>query len=310
MERIMIGMTLNDRYLIDNELGRGGMGTVYRAHDQTLNRDVAVKLMSDTHLSADGGTRLIREAQAIARLSHPNIVVVYDVGKFEGVPYIVMELVEGSPLNDYEPEGFEEIVSITCQLCAALEHAHNHHVVHRDLKPENVMISVDGVAKLMDFGVARSVASRFTMEGDIVGTVFYLAPETALGKQVDDRADLYSLGVMLYELTTGELPFVDPNPISVITQHLHAPVIPPRAKDDSIPPHLDSLIVRLLSKDPDDRPATAKEAQKLLERPEMLDLGAVPEGEISVLDRIVRGRMVGRRGEFEEAGGTDPVHQR
>jgi tetratricopeptide (TPR) repeat protein len=294
------GVLLSDRYLIDSELGKGGMGTVYRAQDKALKRDVALKLISSTLLSTEGRNRLIREAQTIAQLSHPNIVVIYDVGEFEGLPYIVMELVEGSSLNDYEPDGFKEIVSITCQVCAALEHAHSNQVVHRDLKPENVMITSDGTAKLMDFGVAHSVSSRFTTEGDIVGTVFYLAPETALGKQVDGRADIYSLGVMLYEMTTGGLPFEDPNPISVITQHIHAPVVPPRARNEDLPPAFNDLILLLMSKDPEDRPPSASAVLELLEDPEILDKNAAPTREFSVLDRIVHGRMVGRGEEYQQ----------
>ncbi|MBW8011065.1 MAG: protein kinase [Chloroflexi bacterium] len=297
----MINSVINDRYRLDAILGQGGMGTVYRAHDTALKRDVAIKLMSETKLGNDGRARLMHEAQAIAKLSHPNIIIVHDVGEYESDPFIVMELIDGPNLNDYKPDGFEEIVSITRQMCAALQHAHNNEIIHRDLKPENIMLDPNKSVKLMDFGLARSVASRLTTEGTIVGTVFYLPPEIAMGQKIDGRADLYSLGVMLYELTTGQPPFTDEDPVAIISQHLHAPVVPPRAKNASIPPKLNELIVQLLSKDPDDRPASGDEIQKILDDPKILDINAAPDEELSVLGRIVRGRMVGRRKEFDEA---------
>jgi tetratricopeptide (TPR) repeat protein/predicted Ser/Thr protein kinase len=296
----MIGSCLNDRYRIEAEIGHGGMGTVYRGHDDTLERDVAIKLLTKMGLGTESRARLLQEAQAIAKLNHPNIVTVYDAGETEELPFIVMEFVEGQTLHEKEPESLEEILAIMSQVCAALEHAHASGIIHRDLKPENVTISPDGTAKLMDFGLARSIASRYTTEGTIVGTVFYLAPELATGHGIDHRADLYSLGVMLYELTTGELPFIDNDPVAVISQHLHAPVVPTRAKNSEIPPALDNLILRLLSKDPDDRPTSAAEVRKLLERPDILEEAPVPE-ELSLLDRIVRGRLVGRERELEGA---------
>jgi predicted ATPase/DNA-binding SARP family transcriptional activator len=298
---------LHDRYRFEDEIGRGGMSVVYRAHDTLLERDVAVKVMSAAELGTEGRARLLHEARSAAGLNHPNIVTVHDVGEADGSPFIVMELVEGESLYDLKvagsrsPQAMDEVVAVARQICAALEHAHAHDVIHRDLKPENVMITPDGAAKLMDFGLARSMASRLTGEGTVTGTVFYLAPELALGQGFDGRADLYALGVMLYELTTGRLPFVGDDPLAVISQHLHAPVVPPRAKNDQIPPPLDALIVRLLSKDPADRPASAAEVLALLEQPGLLDTDAVPAEGLSVLERIERGRMVGRERELQEA---------
>ena len=198
----MIGTTLQNRYRLDAELGHGGMGTVYRAHDTLLDRDVAIKLLNDTGLGTEGRARLLREAQAVAKLNHPNIVSVYDAGEVDSTPFIVMELVEGSSLRECPPPTLDETLRIAQQLCAALDHAHTHGIVHRDLKPENVIV-VEGRAKLMDFGLARTFDSRLTTEGMIVGTVSYLAPEQALGQAIDGRTDLYALGVMLYELTDG-----------------------------------------------------------------------------------------------------------
>ena len=319
---------LNDRYRLGAEIGRGGTGVVYRAHDTLLDRDVAVKVLSATALGSEGRARLMDEAQAAAKLNHPNIVGVYDAGEADPsassgqvpstssgqVPsassgrgsggaafFIVTELVEGESLHARRPEALEDILAITRQVCAALEHAHTHGMVHRDLKPENVIITADGTAKLTDFGLARPVASRITSEGAIVGTVFYLAPELALGKDFNGRADLYALGVMLYELTTGCLPFTADDPMAVISQHLYAPVVPPRARNAETPPVLDALIVDLLSKDPDDRPASATEVQHILGAPDILDKEATPAEELSTLKRIGRGRLVGREHELGEA---------
>ena len=297
----MIGTRINHRYRIDGELGQGGMGTVYKGFDTTLKRTVAIKIMNEHQLGSEGSDRLLREAQAIAHLSHPNIVTVYDAGEYNESPFIVMEYVEGVNLYDQPAKNVEEIVSIAQQVCAALSHAHEHGIIHRDLKPENVIISSDGTAKLMDFGLARSISSRLTSEGTITGTVFYLAPEQAQGKAIDQRSDLYSLGVMLYELTTGELPFMADDPLAVISQHIHAPVVPPWVKNSLIPPALEALILDLMHKDPAERPSSAKEVLERLSAPEILDVTALPGEELSILDRIVRGRMVGREQELRRA---------
>ncbi len=259
------GTLLNGRYLLEAELGRGGMGVIYRAQDTLLQRPVAVKVLGKDGLGSEGRARLLREARAAARLNHPNIVTVHDAGEAEGQSFVVMELVEGVSLFERRPATIDESTRMARQICNALEHAHRHGIIHRDLKPENVLVAPDGTAKLMDFGLARSIASRLTQEGAVAGTVFYLAPEQALGKELDGRADLYALGAMLYEFCTGQLPFPGDDPFAVITQHLHAPVVPPRAKNEAIPVALDSLIVRLLSKNPDERPASAGAVIELLD---------------------------------------------
>jgi serine/threonine protein kinase/DNA-binding SARP family transcriptional activator len=309
---------LRDRYHLGAEIGRGGMGVVYHAFDTLLERDVAIKAFSATALDTEGRNRLLHEARAAAGLNHPNIVVIYDAGEAipstrfakhpersewtrQATPFIVMELIQGQSLHDFGVQELDEIVPIARQICAALEHAHTHGIVHRDLKPENVLLTPDGTAKLMDFGLARSVASRLTSEGAITGTVFYLAPELALGQAFDGRADLYALGVMLYELTTGRLPFSGDDPLAVITQHLYAPVVPPRAKNPDIPPTVDALILRLMSKDPRDRPGSAAEVRHVLEQPDLLVRDAAPDEELSVLERIGRGRIVGRERELRQA---------
>jgi ABC-type oligopeptide transport system substrate-binding subunit/DNA-binding SARP family transcriptional activator/predicted Ser/Thr protein kinase len=294
---------LNNRYRLDEELGRGGQGVVYRAYDNLLDRDVAVKVMSVANLDSEGRARLLREAQLVARLNHPNIIDLFDAGEADGSSFIVMERVEGKSLAESKPNSLDEILAITRQICRALEYAHANGIVHRDLKPGNVILTPDGTVKLTDFGLACPVASRITRNGIIFGTVAYLAPELALGQPFDGRADLYALGAMLYELTTGSLPFTADDPMAVISQHLHIPIILPRARKADIPPALDGLIARLLSKNPEDRPTSAIEVLQILDAPNILDRGAAPAEELSVLKRIGRGRLVGREVELGEARG-------
>ncbi|HSO23892.1 MAG TPA: AAA family ATPase [Chondromyces sp.] len=291
-----VGDTLSGRYRLDEELGRGGMGIVYRAWDVELERPVAVKVMA-THLEADDAReRLLREARAAAALSHPHVVAVHDVGVHEGMPYFVMELVEGPSLKQCKPESLEEIVALALQICDALVHAHQHGLVHRDLKPANILLSGaprKPAVKIVDLGLAvRERGVRITRAGGITGTVAYMAPEQALGREVDARTDLYALGVMLYELTTGRLPFDGDNALAVLSQHLHAPVVPPRTYRADLPEHLEAAILRLLAKNPDDRFASAAEVAEVLAS----DPGAAsaPAAVSGALGGLVRGRLVGR----------------
>lgn len=305
MDRILKG-----RYHLLNELGQGGMGIVYHAHDALLDREVAVKLLTDssnTRMGSEGRARLLHEAQSAARLNHPNIVSIFDAGDQDGESYIVMELIQGHSLHTHRPQTIPEILAVGRQICAGLEHAHSHGVIHRDLKPENILVTDRGVAKLTDFGLARSVTSRLTLDGMIVGTVLYLAPEAALRQPFDGRSDLYSLGVILYELAAGCLPFTANDPLAVISQHLYAPVTPPRVHRPEIPADLDRLIVRLLSKRPEERPASAAEVGSALEIMEnLLRMQAEsPQGlpaadEPSRLERLGRGHLVGRERELAE----------
>lgn len=295
----MIGTQINNRYLVEAELGRGGMGVVYRAHDTLIDRDVAVKVLWTT---AQGRNRLLREAQAAGRLNHPNIINIYDAGDSDGMSYIVMELLDGESLFDRKPQTIEETLDIVRQICDALQHAHAHGIIHRDLKPENVIVTSQGVAKLTDFGLSRSITSRVSQEGIIVGTVYYLAPEQALRQDIDSRADLYALGVLMYELFSGRLPFVADDPLGVISQHLNAPVVPPSNYNPQIPIELDSLIVRLMSKRPEDRPANAEEVRNILDHLDETTGELNPAGlaNLSPLDRLTRGRLVGRQEEFNQ----------
>ena len=226
------GTILRERYRLESELGRGGMGTVYRATDLELQREVAVKVLSAAAQTSDARERLVREARAAAALNHPHIVTIHDVGETGGFPFLVMELVAGPRLSQARPTDLSRVVAIAVQICAALEHAHNNSIVHRDLKPDNVLLSgthESSNIKLADLGLALPAdGARISRAGIIVGTAAYMAPEQALGQQVDGRADLYALGVLLYELTTGRVPFTGDDPLTIVSQHVHAPVVPPR----------------------------------------------------------------------------------
>src|SRR5262245_26479634 len=232
------GAVLRQRYRLDGEIGRGGMGVVYRATDLELMREVAVKVAPEAG-STDARQRLIREARAAAALNHPHIVSVHDVGEEQGITFFVMELVDGPSLAKARPSGFPRIVEIACQICAALDHAHANGIVHRDLKPDNVLLSAGGQrgsVKLADLGLALpDYGERISRAGLIMGTASYIAPEQALGQPVDGRTDLYSLGVLLYELTTGRLPFTGGDPLTVVSQHVHASVVPPCVLRPDIP---------------------------------------------------------------------------
>ncbi|NIM93858.1 MAG: protein kinase [Anaerolineales bacterium] len=292
---------LQERYRIQAEIGSGGAGSIYRAHDQLLDRDVAVKVLSNPDLDEESGNRLIREAQAAAKLNHPNIVLVHDAGFHDEMPFIVMELVESGSNLRGKAFALDETIEIALQICDALEHAHSHNIVHRDLKPENILITQDGTIKLTDFGLARSIASRLTREGTFEGTIYYMAPEQALGEAVDHRTDFYSLGCILYELTTGHLPFSADEALQVITQHLYTMPIPPRAHNSGIPHAFNDLIMRLLNKKIEDRPSSAQEVRTLLIDIDKVQAVGDETKEFSAIDIIARGRMVGRESEFAEA---------
>src|SRR5829696_3732970 len=260
------GTILRDRYRLDSELGRGGMGTVYRATDLELHREVAVKVLSVQNY--DSRERLIREARAAAALNHPHIVTIHDVGEVGGFPFLVMELVPGPRLSQARPTDISRVVAIAIQICDALEHAHANRIVHRDLKPDNVLLSGtadSGTVKLADLGLALpAYAARISHVGVIVGTAAYMAPEQALGQTVDGRADLYALGILLYELTTGRVPFTGDDPLTIVSQHVHAPVVPPRVLRPDLPPALEAVIIRLLAKNPAQRFSSAAETRAAL----------------------------------------------
>jgi len=203
----LISTKINERYRIDSELGEGGMGTVYRAYDTLLERDVAIKVLKKEAPGTEGQSRLMREAQIVSRLNHPHIVTIYDAGQLQRFPFIVMELVSGPTLKEQPTKNLDSSLTLITQICAALEHAHQAGVIHRDLKPENVLLENGEVAKLVDFGLAQTVDMKSAESGLLVGTLSYVSPEQISSSELDRRADLYSLGVMFYEQITGELPF-------------------------------------------------------------------------------------------------------
>jgi DNA-binding SARP family transcriptional activator/WD40 repeat protein len=278
---VMEAEPARERYELQEEIGRGGMGEVYRAVDTWLERDVAIKVLSSEALGEDARDRLLAEAQAAARLNHPNVVSVYDVGEMDGQPFIVMELVEGLTLHKHRPESQAEKLAIVLEICAALEHAHAQGIVHRDLKPENVMLAPDGMARLMDFGLAsRTVSAPGAPEGT-AGTVYYLAPEVLQGAPSSPQSDLYALGVLLYEILTGELPFTGEDPMTVIRGHMESEPVPPSEHNPEIRPALEALMLRLLSKRPTDRPLSAASVAEVLEAvaPDEVQLGEPAPGE-------------------------------
>jgi tetratricopeptide (TPR) repeat protein len=291
---------LLDRYQLLTELGKGGSGVVYRAHDTLLKRDVAVKVLGGASLSGEAQGRLLAEARAAASVNHPGIVAIYDAALSGETAFVVMELVEGSSLHDRPAEGWLQAARVGAEVCAVLEHAHRNGIVHRDLKPENILFTPEGRVKLVDFGLARPIASRLTAEGTLVGSLHYIAPEQALGQPVDVRTDLYSLGVMLYERVAGRLPFTAEDPLALVSQHIYAPVVPPGAYVRDLPSAFNDLIVQLLAKQAIDRPVSAAEVQLRLEA---IASGAegLPGGEVPMLDRIARGRLVGRQAELAAA---------
>lgn len=298
----MIGTLLHDRYKIESVLGEGGMGVVYRAQDTLLQRPVAIKTLAPGLFGDEGARRILREAQSVARLHHPQIVSIFDVVTETGSYAIVMEFVEGKTLRELIPVPIEQLLVITNRILEALEYAHSQGVVHRDIKPENIIIAQDGTAKLMDFGLARSEGrSRLTQTGMIVGTVAYLPPEQALGGQVDARSDLYSLGAVLYEAATGQPPFESDDPISVITQHINVPPVAPHWHNPSIPVQLEQIILKLLNKDPTRRYHSAGEVARSLAD---VDAVATPGRDVlnvagpELVERIARSPLIGRDAEL------------
>ena len=254
---------LGGRYRIDALIGRGGMSDVYRGMDVVLQRQVAIKILTDR--SEDLRKRFLREAQSMARLNHTNIVGVYDAAQNDGVSYIVMELVQGRTLATISPSELTVHTALRyiLDLLEALAFAHENNVVHRDVKPANIMVLSTGAIKVMDFGLSRrtSEMSSVTNAGEIVGTIAYLSPERFLGKIADARSDLYSVGVVMYEVFTGTVPFKNESDdlVAVIFAHVNEPPAALRAINPAVPAPIERIVLRLLEKDPDRRYASARE---------------------------------------------------
>jgi eukaryotic-like serine/threonine-protein kinase len=268
----LIDTLFDSRYQIARKLGSGGMANVYLAYDQELGRRVAIKILDDRHASDEQFIeRFRREAQNAAGLSHPNIVSIYDRGEAEGTYYIAMEHIEGRTLKELlvarGPSPLGIAIDYTRQILSALRFAHRNGIVHRDIKPHNVIVDGDGRVKVMDFGIARAgAASQMTEAGSIIGTAQYLSPEQARGAPVDQTSDLYSTGIVLYELLTGTVPFTGDTPVEIAMKHLAQTPVPPSALRPEIPRDLDYVVLRALAKDPADRYHSAEEMDSDLER--------------------------------------------
>ena len=254
---IKTGTILGDRYEILEKIGTGGMAEVFKGKDHKLNRYVAVKVLKEEFRDNDGFVKKFKEeAQAAAGLAHPNIVNVYDVGDENGIYYIVMELVEGITLKNYiERKGrltIKEATSIAIQVSAGLEVAHNNHIVHRDIKPQNIIISRKGKVKVTDFGIAKATTSQ-TTTSSAMGSVHYASPEQARGGYVDHRSDIYSLGIVMYEMVTGRVPFDGETAVTVAVKHLQEQMVPPSKYCPEIPYSLEQIIKKCTEKSPDRR---------------------------------------------------------
>jgi serine/threonine protein kinase/DNA-binding CsgD family transcriptional regulator len=301
---------LQDRYRLVEQLGKGGMGLVFRARDEMLDRDVAIKFLAPERVSgAEVSARFLREARAVARLSHPHIMTLYDAGHEGGWHYLVLEHIAGKNLLTLlvergGPLPVREALHAIRGALQALAYAHAHGIVHRDIKPENIMVTPEGQVKVTDFGLALAQGDvRLTQEGLIVGSVLYLAPELARGQPADLRSDLYAVGAVLYELLIGQPPFTGDDPLAILNQILHSPVTPPRNLDPNLSPTVEVLILKLLSKNPADRCASADEALAAL--PESVEAESVTTAPAeplppdrashSLLESIVRGSSSAHR---------------
>ncbi|MDQ8733442.1 Stk1 family PASTA domain-containing Ser/Thr kinase [Paenibacillus sp. LHD-38] len=275
----MIGQDLGGRYEILTRIGGGGMALVYKAHDVLLNRKVAVKVLRQQFVHDEEFIRRFRrEAQSAAALSHPNVVSIYDVGQEDDTHYIVMEYIEGHNLNEIiqerAPLQTDESVRIAMQIADALDHAHQNHIIHRDIKPHNILIGKNGRVKVTDFGIARAVtSSTITQTGSVIGSVHYFSPEHAKGVNTGEKSDLYSLGIVLYQMLTAKLPFLGESPISVALKHLQENFEEPRVVNPHIPQSVENVILKAMRKNPSERYGSAHEMQLDLDtclRPERL----------------------------------------
>ena len=280
------GVMIGDRYEIISQIGTGGMAYVYKAIDRKLNRYVAIKVLkAEFRKDATFTNKFQTEAQAAAALSHPNVVNVYDVGEDRGVQYIVMELVEGITLKEYiQKKGRltpKEVISIAVQVCSGIEMAHNHSIVHRDIKPQNIMISKEGKVKVTDFGIAKATSSN-TISTNAMGSVHYTSPEQARGGFSNAKSDIYSLGISMYEMITGQLPFDGDSTVAVALKHLQEEITPPSELVADIPYSLERIILKCTQKSPDRRYADVGALMRDLRRSL-----AEPDGDFVVIAPFV-----------------------
>jgi len=269
------------RYVIVEEIGQGAMGVVYKAVDPLIDRTVAIKTINldlSKEELANFEKRFQREVQSAGKLNHPNIVTVYDVGRTEGVAYMAMEFLEGKELREILDSGvvlpIDKVMHITTQVAEGLGFAHEHGIVHRDVKPSNVMVLKNGLVKITDFGIAQMSSATRTISGMVMGSPKYMSPEQVVGQAVDGRSDIFSLGVMLYEMLTGKTPFSGDNISAIMYQILNDEPIPPRTFNQSIPESINFIVLKALSKHPDQRYQNAKEMARDLKRYKSLDIPA------------------------------------
>ncbi|SEM76809.1 Stk1 family PASTA domain-containing Ser/Thr kinase [Paenibacillus sp. OV219] len=316
----MIGHELGGRYEIITRIGGGGMALVYKAQDILLNRNVAVKILRQQFVHDEEFIRRFRrEAQSAAALSHPNVVSIYDVGQEDDTHYIVMEYVEGNNLNEMikerAPLQADEAVRIAIQICDALDHAHHNQIIHRDIKPHNILIGKNGRVKVTDFGIARAVtSSTITQTGSVVGSVHYFSPEHAKGVVTGEKSDLYSLGIVLYQMVTGKLPFLGESPISVALKHLQESFAEPRALNPYIPQSVENIILRAMRKNPNERYSSATEMLSDLEtalQPERLTEPKItfgnPDFDETRVMPAIRGSIADKLAASAVASKTEPV---
>ena len=258
-----LGTMLSGRYEVVKRVGSGGMADVYMAKDHKLNRNVAVKVLKSEYVEDEKFLKKFEtEAQAVARLSHPNIVNIYDVGMEDGINYIVMELAEGITLKEYiRKKGYlspKETVEISTQIASAISHAHKNHIIHRDIKPQNILVSDTGIIKVTDFGIAKATSSNtVTSTATAMGSVHYISPEQAKGRFCDEKSDIYSLGITMYEMVTGHVPFDHENGVTIALMHLQNEITPPSQIRDGIPDSLEKIILKCTMKKPEERYQTA-----------------------------------------------------
>jgi predicted ATPase len=294
------------RYVVRRALPEGGQKTVYLVHDTALDRDCALALSRTGLLEADDLERFRREAQAMARLDHANIVAVYDIGDENGRPFFVCQYIAGGELRHEiraaaGPLPLDRALAVARDVARALAFAHARGIVHRDIKPANIWLTGDGAAKLGDFGLAFGAdRSRLTQDGTFVGTAAYIAPEQALGAAADARSDLYALGCVLYEMVTGRVPFAGDDMVSVISQHIETAPVAPSWHNPQVPHALDALIVQLLAKSPEDRPQSAEALLVALDALASAPPPVAAPPRANPLDRLAAGVFVGREREVEE----------
>jgi len=251
----MEGQILGNRYLLLEKIGGGGMAVVYKAKCTLLNRFVAIKILRSEFTNDEEFVKRFKvEAQSVASLSHPNVVSIYDVGFQEDIHYIVMEYVDGLTLKDYINKhgalDWQDSTKITIQICSAIEHAHKNNIVHRDIKPHNILMTKEGIAKVTDFGIARAVtSSTITMVGSTIGSVHYFSPEQARGGFIDEKSDLYSLGIAMYEMVTGRVPFDGDTPVAVALKHIQEVPVEPRKLNPSLPYGINEIIMKAIQKE-------------------------------------------------------------